>query len=86
MKNKKITCKHCGQIIGFVHYIKEFDYKSNTIVSSNKNGIITKSKIRGTNHSEHYGQCEIEIGYVLETQLKCMNCNKHTTIKTENSY
>lgn len=83
---EKIICKHCNQIIGFTHILNPIDYKSNTIISPNKFGTITQSKIRGSVQVESYGEYNTYSGYVLETQLKCLKCNKKTSIKIANEY
>lgn len=84
--NKKIICKHCKQIIGFEHMINSIDYKSNTILSPNKFGTISKSKIRGSVNVDSFGDCNKYVGYELETQFKCLKCNKKTSILTINEY
>lgn len=79
VNNKKIICKHCGEVIGFIHKLSEGNYLGNTIISPNKYSFITKVKIRGDMYTDH----NENIGYSLETQLKCNKCNKKTTIKEE---
>ena len=53
--NEKIVCQHCGQLIGFKHILNNIEYKTNTILSPNKYGIIIQSKIRGIVDVEPYG-------------------------------
>ena len=84
--NEKIVCKHCGQLIGFKHILNNIEYKSNIILSPNKYGIITQSKIRGTVNVEPYGDYKIDIGYELVSQFKCLKCDKKTMVKTVNEY
>lgn len=85
MNNEKIICGHCQQIISHVHYLNKFEFKSNTIVTSNKHGVITKVKTRGIRSTNPFGNLEVEIGYITETQLKCARCNKKTSIKITNT-
>lgn len=84
MRNEKIICRHCGQIIGFVHHIDESISLGNVVIAPNKYSSITQSKVRGYTDTESYGDFEVEKGYILETQLKCNKCNKKTTKKITN--
>ena len=84
--NEKIICQHCGQLIGFKHILNNIEYKTSTILSPNKYGTITQSKIRGTTSVEPYGNYKVDVGYELETQFKCLKCDKKTMVKTVNEY
>ena len=84
--NEKIICQHCDQLIGFKHILNNIEYKANIILSPNKYGTITQSKIKGTVDVEPYGDYQKYVGYESETQFKCLKCDKKTTVKTFNEY
>lgn len=86
--NKKINCMHCDTHIANKHTSSGSDaftgsYGNQETIVATKKAIITKSKVRGTKDVERYSD-DVTIGFISETQLKCLNCHKHTTVKTYN--
>jgi len=89
---ENIVCQHCNQIIGFKHILNNIEhpqytqYEGNTILSTNEFGVIIRSKINGNVRIESFGDCERYVGYRLETQFKCLKCDKKTTISIRDEY
>lgn len=71
---KKITCTHCGKIVGFHHIVSD----TLNLISPHKFGIIKKIKNKEKSFYDRYSD-STNYYSILKTQFLCTKCNKKTT-------